>query len=359
MSLIRAFKPKRPRRLFLGLGISLAVLLIALGVFASNGWLPRTDPITGKKFGWFGKELPRNAASSWNPFAAPLPGGTPQLSKEYIYAGGRLLAVEDANAGGATPTPTPYGFEGDVAPRNLGDGTVDSTDVTQERRFVTGLDTPDPNTNEFQRADAAPFATLGDAAIDSSDVIQVRRYTTGLDPMTPAGGPTGQGNAPESLIENNGQKAEKSIVGSQIEAAANRELRVMPATGRRGETVTVPIQMKLERDEVAVAFTLEYDDSRLTNPRVTLGSGLPSSAYLTTNTTQPGKIGILVDAEEPFSSTPRTIRIVYITFDIRTAALTGISPLGLTSSLARQGVADRTAHLVVTSYVSGSISVIQ
>ncbi len=133
----------------------------------------------------------------------------------------------------------------------------------------------------------------------------------------------------------------------------------MPATGRRGETVTVPIQMKLERDEVAVAFTLEYDDSRLTNPRVTLGSGLPSSAYLTTNTTQPGKIGILVDAEEPFSSTPRTIRIVYITFDIRTAALTGISPLGLTSSLARQGVADRTAHLVVTSYVSGSISVIQ
>lgn len=28
----------------------------------------------------------------------PTPGGTPQLSKEYIYSGSRMLAVEDANA---------------------------------------------------------------------------------------------------------------------------------------------------------------------------------------------------------------------------------------------------------------------
>lgn len=79
---------------------------------AANGWLPRTDPLSGKKTGWFGKELPNNAASSWNPFSAPMPPSTPQLSKEYIYAGSRLLAVEDANAGGA-PTPTPA-IEGDI-----------------------------------------------------------------------------------------------------------------------------------------------------------------------------------------------------------------------------------------------------
>jgi hypothetical protein len=33
----------------------------------------------------------------------PLPTSTPQLSKEYIYAGSRLLAVEDANANAAPP----------------------------------------------------------------------------------------------------------------------------------------------------------------------------------------------------------------------------------------------------------------
>src|SRR5215213_8798332 len=33
----------------------------------------------------------------------PVTTGTPQLSKEYIYAGSRLLAVEDANANAAPP----------------------------------------------------------------------------------------------------------------------------------------------------------------------------------------------------------------------------------------------------------------
>ncbi len=77
-------------------------LLLGLGVFAKNGWLPHTDA-SGKKTGWFGKELPRSASSSWNPLAAPLTTPTPQLSKEYLYAGSRLLTVEDANASAVPP----------------------------------------------------------------------------------------------------------------------------------------------------------------------------------------------------------------------------------------------------------------
>lgn len=46
----------------------------------------------------------RSVLSALNPFIpAPLPSATPQLSKEYIYAGSRLLAVEDANANAAPP----------------------------------------------------------------------------------------------------------------------------------------------------------------------------------------------------------------------------------------------------------------
>lgn len=90
------------RRKFLKIGgLTAAVFLITLGIFASNGWLPSTDPFSGKKTGWFARELPENTASAWNPFPPPLP--TPQLSKEYIYAGSRLLAVEDANATAAPP----------------------------------------------------------------------------------------------------------------------------------------------------------------------------------------------------------------------------------------------------------------
>ncbi len=83
-------------------GIAL-IVLVGIGAMAKNGWLPQTDALTGKKTGWFGAALPQNAASSWNPLAPPLPTSTPQLSKEYIYAGGRMLAVEDANASAAPP----------------------------------------------------------------------------------------------------------------------------------------------------------------------------------------------------------------------------------------------------------------
>lgn len=54
--------------------------------------------------------------NSVNPFlSAPLPTPTPQLAKEYIYAGSRLLAVEDANANAAPPA--------DLAVWRPGDGT--------------------------------------------------------------------------------------------------------------------------------------------------------------------------------------------------------------------------------------------
>lgn len=79
------------------------VFLLVIGMFARNGWLPHTDTLTGKRTGWFGRGIPQNAPSSWNPFAPPLPSPTPQLSREYIYAGSRLLAVEDANASAIPP----------------------------------------------------------------------------------------------------------------------------------------------------------------------------------------------------------------------------------------------------------------
>src|SRR5438445_4593210 len=103
MSLIPTLEPSKRKRLLISLSIFACVFMIGLGVFAKNGWLPNTDPCSGKRIGWFGKELPKNAASSWNPLAMPSATPTPQLSKEYIYAGSRLLAVEDANANAAPP----------------------------------------------------------------------------------------------------------------------------------------------------------------------------------------------------------------------------------------------------------------
>ena len=103
MSLTNFPTAQKRTKLLAWTGALALVVLVTLGAFAKNGWLPSTDPFSGKKTGWFGKELPNTASSSWNPYAAPLPTPTPQLSKEYIYAGSRMLAVEDANATAALP----------------------------------------------------------------------------------------------------------------------------------------------------------------------------------------------------------------------------------------------------------------
>lgn len=89
-------------RWFKSSAIAILSLLITVGVFAANDWFPKTDALTGEKTSWFGKKLPKNATSSaWSPLPPTTP--TPQLSKEYIYAGQKLLAVEDANAPSAPP----------------------------------------------------------------------------------------------------------------------------------------------------------------------------------------------------------------------------------------------------------------
>ena len=111
MSLVSYFKPEKRRTLLYGFSAFVVVSLIVLGIMGQNGWLPSTDPMTGQKTGWFGKRVSsphvsKGSASnetSW--FSSAPPSPTPQLAREYIYAGSgsRLLAVVDANANAAPP----------------------------------------------------------------------------------------------------------------------------------------------------------------------------------------------------------------------------------------------------------------
>ncbi|MFN0138481.1 MAG: FG-GAP repeat domain-containing protein [Pyrinomonadaceae bacterium] len=96
-------EPSKRRKLSIGVSAFALTALIVIGVFASNGWFPRTDAVSGKKTGWFGQSEPPAVAGGLTSQSGTLPSGTPQLSKEYIYAGSRLLAVEDANANAAPP----------------------------------------------------------------------------------------------------------------------------------------------------------------------------------------------------------------------------------------------------------------
>ena len=117
MSLTEINAAQKRTRLLVWTGAFVFAVLIVAGVFARNKWLPSTDTF-GNRTGWFGRPIARNAPSSWNPFSVPpSPTPTPTLhkSKEYVYAGSRLLTVEDANASAVPP--------GDLAVWRPGDGT--------------------------------------------------------------------------------------------------------------------------------------------------------------------------------------------------------------------------------------------
>lgn len=235
------------------------------------------------------------------------------------------------------------GFEGDVAPRPSGDNAMLSTDVTQLRRFVSGLDTPNGTTNEFQRIDCAPRSTSGDGVINSSDVVQGRRYVSGIDPTTLSGGPASRPFAPESLL-------------SRFEEVSayffTREVRVGEA--KIGNlTATVPIEISTNGDEVATSFTIEYDETILSNPRVALGAAAPDESTLTVNTQKPGRIGVLVDSVNSIgtSSVPR--ELISVTFDVigghRETSVT------ISGSVAERGISDSLGNSVSAIYVDGKI----
>ncbi|MBK9527816.1 MAG: hypothetical protein IPO41_05745 [Acidobacteria bacterium] len=245
----------------------------------------------------------------------------------------------------ATPTPLPGGgIEGDVAPRPVGDGVMNVTDVVQLRRFATTLDTPDPG-NERQRADCAPLATGGDGNINAGDVIQGRRYAASLDPPNPTGGPTGPSGVPEVV---------SSIIDDLYAYFFGREVSVGSAK-HDGTRVTVPVEITAVGDELALGFTLEYDASRLTDPQIVLGDGAAEGSILTVNSTEAGRVGILVDSTEPMTASATPKRIVMVTFEISGDA-NGEAAITFTNSLAQRSVVGEAGSILSTRYIDGSVS---
>jgi hypothetical protein len=175
MSLFAPLPAEKRRKVIYGASAVAICVFVGLGVFAKNGWLPSTDPLTGKKTGWFGKDLPKNAGSTWNPLAAPLPTATPQLSKEYVYAGQRLLAVEDANANAAPP--------GDIAVWRPSTGVwyVLGGPGSQQTIAAWGHTSPPdiPVPGDYDGDGKTDFATIQPAASPGSSTWWVLRSSDG------------------------------------------------------------------------------------------------------------------------------------------------------------------------------------
>jgi len=184
-----------------------------------------------------------------------------------------------------------------------------STDVTQMRRFATGLDTPNPSFNEQQRADCSPRSTLGDGAINSGDVVQTRRYAAGLDPPTDGGGPT----APPS-----GGDLDGTIGGDLLGQGAdsNSILLLMKPEKTEDGRFNFPVVLDANVEAAAVSFTVAFDAVRFGRPSVSLGDRVFEGTVLTVNDAVEGELTILVDSSTALGDAGKPIRIVDIAFEI-------------------------------------------
>ncbi|MGI8884869.1 MAG: PQQ-dependent sugar dehydrogenase, partial [Pyrinomonadaceae bacterium] len=172
------------------------------------------------------------------------------------------------------PPAAASGIEGDISPRpndpenpnpgQLGDGAVNSGDVTQIRRYILGIDTPDTAaTNEFQRADTALFETRGDGEINSGDLTQIRRYALNVETPQNAAGPNVP-NLPPSFAEKSGGLAETG----NLAPATTRTLTVV-RTSLVGNTLTVGLVLNTDGSKAganALNADINYDPAVLSNP---------------------------------------------------------------------------------------------
>lgn len=207
--------------------------------------------------------------------------------------------------------------------------------------------TPVGNFNEFQRADSAPRSTKGDGVIDATDVVQVRRYITLLDPVQAAGGPGEEIALPAAPLDGEAAMEEPST---------NRLVKVSSAMGAPGERVSVAVEINPEGGELAASFTLNYDASKLRNPRVALGSDA-IGGLLTTNDAGDGRLGILVETTGAYAGS-MTRQMVTIAFDIADSAPGGTTAIAFSDTLAGRAISDTLGNKLAARYQAGEITIL-
>lgn len=246
-----------------------------------------------------------------------------------------------------TPAPiVAQGFEGDVITRPNGNTLIEANDVNQVERFLIGLDLPFQS-NEFQRADAAPFLGRGNGLIEAGDVNQTERYLIGLDGGTQAaGGPPGP--IPNPLIE------ETPSTAPSIAPTTGGRIFVENASAGAGQQVIVRIRVDIPDipfmgnptgfgNESGFGYTLNYNQSIMT-PLVSGATAVGTTLGTRTcnTTTTPGRVTCssrTFPGEHPGSSTDQIGEItsgnnqflLSVTFNVAAGAAPGVTPLTLTA----------------------------
>ncbi|HLM61054.1 MAG TPA: carboxypeptidase regulatory-like domain-containing protein, partial [Pyrinomonadaceae bacterium] len=257
------------------------------------------------------------------------------------------------------------GWEADVTPRPTGknNGSITVTDFTQVGRFVAGLDTPNSLHNEFQRADCAPRVSLGNGALDVADFTQAGRYAAAIDAVTSTGGQL----APR-LFEFNSKgkltiESRDWLRGASLNAPADNPdsaptvVRVVNAQASSGSQVFVTIEAVTSGTENGFGFTLNYDPNKLSSPLIQKGADT-QTATLIPNTTQAGKIGVVLGMPFDESVPSGTRHLITVRFNVLPNAPGGSTALTFSDAPVILAVADVNANTMQSTFQDGSVNIL-
>ncbi|MGH9798848.1 MAG: carboxypeptidase-like regulatory domain-containing protein, partial [Blastocatellia bacterium] len=136
--------------------------------------------------------------------------------------------------------------------------------------------------------------------------------------------------------------------------APSRQLRVIGGDTKPTQNVNVVIELVAQSDENSVGFSLNYDSTILSNPNVVLNADA-STAFLTVNNSQNGKVGILLALPSGQAFGVGTKSLVTITFNT-TATNAYSSPVTFGDVPLARGVSNTNADDLQANYLDGQVT---
>lgn len=144
-------------------------------------------------------------------------------------------------------------------------------------------------------------------------------------------------------------------------ALAPHTVSVVSTSATPGSVATVSIELESAGDEVAGSFTINFDPAKLSpaTPFVQLGTGVPAGTALTVNPNQTasGRVGMLVDSTNSFTTSPPNRQIVTIRFNVAAGAPGGATPITFGSTPTPRSFSDALGNPLTMTYVDGSVNI--
>ncbi len=148
---------------------------------------------------------------------------------------------------------------------------------------------------------------------------------------------------------------------AQESPLGGRAITVVSTTAEPGSTVNVSVVLDAQGDEVSTSFSIVFDSAVLSNPVVTLGSGVPMGTNLSVNLMQAasGRIGVLVDSTSPYLISPPDREIIKIAFNVAASAPAGPTAITFSNTPTPLSTSSAIGALLPTAYEVGIVTIDQ